>query len=128
MRGADELDRSDYIAAVLRLYLEMTETPLKAGPNDRQRAAKLHDRQIPIALLESAFLLAALRRLAQPPESPRLSPIRSLACFMPVIEELLTSPLPMDYIEYVRDKVRKLATDNLKSRQPGACSKKYVLR
>ncbi len=128
MMGENEADRrGDYITAVLRLYLEMPETPSKAGPSDRERAAELHDRRIPIALVESAFLLASLRRLARSPDSPRLSPIRSLAYFMPVIEELQTNPLPMDYVDYVRDKVRKLAADNLKSRQTSACSKKYVL-
>jgi hypothetical protein len=126
MREQNAVDRNDYISAVLRLYLEMPETPLRAGPTDRERAAELHHRRVPIPLIESALLLASFRRLARPPESPRLSPIRSLAYFVPVIEELLASPLPEDYVDYMRHKVHTLGADNLKSKQTGACSKKYV--
>ena len=39
---------------------------------------------------------------------PKLSPIRSLAYFFPVIQELLDNPIPDDYREYLRRKVRLL--------------------
>ena len=126
MSQGDVLDRDDYVASVLRLYLEMPETPLRVGPSDRQRAAELYDRQVPMLTVESALLLASLRRLGRPQDYPRLTPIRSLAYFMPVVEELLESPLPDGYIDYVSDKVRKLGADNFKSTQAGARSKKYV--
>lgn len=46
----------------------------------------------------------AERRLTRPEESPRLSPIRSLAYFLPVIDELIENPPPIEYLQYLRRK------------------------
>jgi hypothetical protein len=119
-------DRNQYLASVLRLYLEMPETPLRAGPSDRERAADLYQRQVSITIVESALLLGSLRRLGRPPESPRLSPIRSLAYFMPVIEELLANPFPNDYLDYLRYKIRKLTAQIPQPDQTGIGPNKYV--
>jgi hypothetical protein len=119
-------DRKEYLANVLRIYLEMPETPLRAGPNDRERAGDLYQRQVPLTIIESAFLLGSLRRLGRPPQSPRLSPIRSLAYFIPVIEELLANPFPEGYLDYLRHKLRKLSEQPPQSDQTGRGSKKYV--
>jgi hypothetical protein len=116
-------DRNDYVATVLRLYLELPETPARASSHDRERAAELHGRRIPLPLVESALLLGSLRRLGRPPESPRLSPIRSLAYFLPVVEELTANPLPDGYLEYLRHKIRKMGEQNIKA-QTGPSSKK----
>jgi hypothetical protein len=113
--NAEAIDRADYVATVLRLYLELPETPLKAGLHDRERANELHGRRIPLTAIESALLLGSLRRLGRPPESPRLSPIRSLAYFMPVVEELTANPLPDGYLEYLRYKMRKMGSQNLEA-------------
>jgi hypothetical protein len=97
-----------YQSAVLKLYLELPETPSRAGPQDRKRAAELYTRGIKLTTVESAMLLASARRLARPPDMPPLPPIRSLTYFMPVIQELLDNPIPDDYREYLRRKVRLL--------------------
>lgn len=47
-------------------------------------------------------------------ESPRLSPIRSLAYFTPVVEELTANPLPDGYLEYLRYKMRKMGAQDVK--------------
>src|SRR5215471_17015307 len=65
--------------------------------------------RFPLRVVESAFLLASLRRLARPSDGPPLSPIRSLAYFLPVIDELLAHPSPDNYLEYLRLKLRRLA-------------------
>ena len=119
-------DRNEYLANVLRIYLELPETPLRAGPNDRERARDLYQRQVPLSIIESAFLLGSLRRLGRPPQSPRLSPIRSLAYFIPVIEELLANPFPEGYLDYLRHKLRKRSEQPPQSDQTGRGSKKYV--
>ncbi|HQN19119.1 MAG TPA: hypothetical protein PKV86_08270 [Syntrophobacteraceae bacterium] len=98
----------EYAAAALKLYLHLPETPLKASSNDRQTAANLHDRGIRLEIIESALLLASIRRLSRLPELPRLLPIRSLAYFLPVIEEILANPVPNDYLGYLRKKVESL--------------------
>ena len=51
------------------------------------------------------MMLASLRRLIRPAGIAPLSPIRSLAYFQPVIEELRTQPLPDGYPDYLRLKL-----------------------
>jgi hypothetical protein len=105
-------DRDEYLAAVLDLYLELPETPSRAGPYDRKRAIEWHQRGITLSTIESALLLASLRRLGRPSDYPPLSPIRSLAYFLPVIEELLDNAIPEGYLDYLRRKVRLLGRQN----------------
>jgi hypothetical protein len=97
-----------YITAVLKMYLELPETPSRAGPYDRKTAIDLHSRRITLFTIEGAMLLASLRRLGRPADYPRLTPIRSLAYFKSTVEELLVQPIPDDYLEYLRRKVRTL--------------------
>ena len=98
-----------YIAAVLTLYLDLPDTPLRPSPLDQSLANRLHQQAVPLTLVESALLLATLRRLSRPAELPPLPKIRSLAYFLPVIEELQQAPLPDGYLDYLRLKLRKLS-------------------
>ena len=97
-----------YLEAVLKMYLELPETPSRAGPYDRKTAIDLYQRRIALFIVEGAMLLASLRRLGRPADYPPLSPIRSLAYFKPTIEELLANPIPDGYLDYLRRKVRIL--------------------
>jgi hypothetical protein len=65
----------------------------------------------PLPVVESALRLASLRRLVRPADGPPLSPIRSLAYFHPVIDELLSHPPSDNYLEYLRLKLRRVAAD-----------------
>ncbi len=94
-----------YLQSLTDLYLRLPDTPRRLSRFDRLLAHHLLDRQIPLALVETAFLLAAARRAARPPAAPPLGPIRSLYYFLPVIEELLANPLPPSYLAYLRRKV-----------------------
>ena len=98
-----------YVAAVLTLYLDLPDTPLRPSPLDQSLARKLHQQSVPLPLVESALLLATLRRLSRPSDLPSLPKIRSLAYFLPVIEELQLQPLPDSYLDYLRLKLRKLS-------------------
>ena len=91
------------------LYVELPETPLSANLQDHRQARRLHDRGIPLRIVESALLLGSLRRLIRPPDLPPLPPIRSLAYFQPVIDELLVHPMPENYLEYLRLKLNRFA-------------------
>ncbi len=82
---------------------------MSASPQDQRQARRLHDRGIPLQLVESAMLLASLRRLVRPADLPPLPPIRSLAYFQPVIDELLVHPMPDNYLEYLRLKLSHIA-------------------
>ena len=102
-----------YVRSVLTLYLELPETPLQASARDHQYACQLQQRGVPLTVVEAAFLLASLRRLARPADCPPLSPIHSLAYFQPVIEELLYNPVAEDYLEYLRHKLTHFAVDKI---------------
>lgn len=67
----------------------------------------LWERDIPLTTAETALLLASVRRAARRPGALPLGPIRSLHYFLPVIEELLHTPLHHGdaYLAYLRSKV-----------------------
>jgi hypothetical protein len=108
---APDSDPAGYVAAVLILYVELPETPLRTSVQDQWQARRLCDRSVPLRVVESALLLASLRRLVRPADGPPLSPIRSLAYFLPVIDELLSHPAPDNYLEYLRLKLRRLTEE-----------------
>ena len=95
-----------YVSKVLTLYLELPETPLRTTLHDQQRAAELQLRGVSLDLIEAALLLGSLRRLLRSPGALPLSPIRSLAYFQPVIDELLACPLSDSYVGYLRSKMK----------------------
>ena len=47
----------------------------------------------------------------RPGDVPPLPPIRSLAYFQPVIDELLAHPAPDTYLDYLRLKMRRIADE-----------------
>lgn len=120
-------NEAKYQEAVLKLYLDLPETPSRAEPQDRKWAAELYSRRVELTTVESAMLLASLRRLQRPADVPKLSPIRSLAYFIPVIQELVDNPIPDDYRKYLHQKVRLLsAKGQVKTPHTGECPEKYV--
>lgn len=100
---------SAYIAAAVTLYTELPDTPLRASMSDQWLARRFYDDGVSLELLETAFLLGSLRRLVRPADAAPLSPIRSLAYFRPVIEELRAHPAPDGYLDYLRLKLRRAA-------------------
>jgi hypothetical protein len=100
---------SIYMAAVLTLYADLPDTPLRPSPTDEAVACKLHQDGVPLPLVESALLLATLRRQARSADLPPLPKVRSLAYFLPVIAELRQQPLPDGYLDYLRLKLQRVA-------------------
>jgi hypothetical protein len=98
-----------YIAAVLMLYADLPDTPLRLSPQDQSLACRLHQQGVPLTIVESALLLGSLRRLIRPADAPPLSPVRSLAYYRPVIAELQQQPLPDGYLDYLRAKLRNVS-------------------
>ena len=99
------LRREPYLQQVLEAYQHTPGTTGQVRPPDRQLAVQLQRRGIPLRTIENAFVLAAARRIFRPPQAPPLTTVRSLAYFLPIIEELLTTPLSDDYFEYLRRKL-----------------------
>jgi hypothetical protein len=104
-------DPALYVAAVLTLYVDLPDTPLRASVPDERQARLWFDRGVSLEVVETALLLACLRRTVRPADVPPLPRIRSLAYFQPVIEELLEHPVPGGYLQYLRLKLRG-AADN----------------
>jgi len=88
-----------YVAAVLMLYVDLPDTPMRPSPQDQWLARRLHEQGIPLSLVESALLLATFRLLIRAPDLPPLPSIHSLAYFQPVITELQQPPLPDGYLD-----------------------------
>jgi hypothetical protein len=103
------LDSNSYLAALINLYLELPETPIRASLADRALARRLYKEGVSRETVESALLLGSLRRLIRPQDAPPLSPIRSLAYFLPVVEELTANPSPANYLDYLRLKLQQVA-------------------
>ena len=103
---------ASYVASVVTLYLEMPDTPMRVSASDQWLARHFHQNSVSLETIETALLLGSLRRLIRPTDAPRLAPIRSLAYFRPVIEELQENPAPENYREYLRLKLRQVATDS----------------
>jgi hypothetical protein len=92
-----------YVSEILRLYLELSDTPNQTRPLDRKLAAQLQQQQIPIKMVKAAFLLGAARRATRDPSYPSLQPIRSLHYFLPILEEIRRNPFDPAYIDYLEN-------------------------
>jgi len=97
-----------YRHTLLNLYLRLPDTPCRVSRHDGRVIQQLWERHIPLTTVETAFLLASLRRAARRPDAIPLGPIRSLHYFLPVIEELRRTPLHHGdaYLAYLRSKIR----------------------
>jgi hypothetical protein len=62
--------------------------------------------RVPLEAVETALLLACLRRRTRPTDVPPLPRVRSLAYFQPIIDELREHPAPGGYLPYLRLKLR----------------------
>lgn len=111
-------DGHQYVKQVLDGYRSTPGTTGRLHPSDRLLARQLHQREVPLSVVQAAFLLAAARRGFREPQLPSLGTIRSLHYFLPVVEELLQNPLPAGYVEYLRGKLQKLRPTQHQSAPP----------
>ncbi len=98
-------ERAEYLKRLLDRYCGLPHTAARRpSPYDRNLAGQLFDRGISFDVLEAAFLLALARRTHRNPQAPPLPPIRSLAYFLPLIDEVLQTPIDPGYLAYLRAK------------------------
>ena len=95
------MSQHDYVAAVLAAYTALPDTPGAARSTDRRTARDLFAAGHPIDTVLAAFQLASARRRTRPPSAPPLPSIRSLAYFLPVIDEVAAQPLDPGYRLYL---------------------------
>jgi hypothetical protein len=103
--------REEYIRQVLEAYRKTPGTMGTIRRADRMLAAQLCQRGVAVSVVENAFVLTAARRLMRPTDAPPLGTIRSLAYFLPVIEEVLDMRVSPEYFQHVRRKLERIARD-----------------
>ena len=101
--------QEEYIRQALEAYRKTPGTMGTVRRADRMLAAELYQRGLSAMAIENALVLAAARRLIRPADAPPLGTIRSLAYFLPVIEEALALRVSPDYFQYLRNKLERIA-------------------
>jgi hypothetical protein len=101
-------DRPAYLAAAIRLYLDLPDAPRRARRADWAVAATLYARAVPLDTLAHAMRLATLRRRLRHPHDPPLEPVGSLAYYRRVLETLTPEALDPGYVDYITYKYHKL--------------------
>src|ERR1700739_739721 len=96
----NDLSQNEYIRQVLEAYRKTPGTMGTVRRADRIVAAQLCQRGVAVTVIANAFVLAEVRRRVRPADAPPLGAIRSLAYFMPVIEEVLEMRVGPDYFQY----------------------------
>lgn len=105
-----DLSQEEYLRKVLEAYRKTPGTMGTVRRADRLLASQLYQRGLSVKVIENALVLAATRRLMRPADAPPLGLIRSLAYFLPVIEEVLELRVSPDYFEYLRYKLARVAS------------------
>ena len=101
--------QEEYVRQVLEAYRKTPGTMGTVRRPDRVLAAQLFQRGVSVSVIENAFVLASTRRLMRPTDAPPLGAIRSLAYFLPVIEEVRDLRVSPDYFQYLRHKLQRIA-------------------
>ena len=105
------MDQRDYVRRLLEAYRATPGTSGMVRGPDRVLAAQLHERGVSLETVENAFILAAARRMIRPVDAAPLGTIRSLAYFLPVIEEVLQLKVGQQYFQYLRHKLQRAASE-----------------
>jgi hypothetical protein len=104
----DGRDQEEYIHQVLEAYRKTPGTMGTVRRPDRAPATQLFQRGVSVSVIENAFVLAATRRLMRPTDAPPLGTIRSLAYFLPVIEEVRELRVSPNYFQSLRHKLHRI--------------------
>jgi hypothetical protein len=104
------MEQRDYVFRLLDAYRATPGTCGAVRRPDRVLAVQLYQRGVPLEAVENAFVLAAARRLIRPAGAAPLGAIRSLAYFLPVIEEVLQLQVGPEYFQYLRKKLQHAAS------------------
>ena len=111
------MGREEYVQKLLDAYRTTPGTTGSIRQPDRVLAAQLHQQGVPLRAVENALVLAVARRLQHSPEAPPLGTIRSLAYFVPVMEEVLEGKVGQDYFNYLRYRLARYYPEMGKSRR-----------
>ena len=102
------MESAEYVQRVLDAYRSTPGTGGVVRKPDRAFAMQLFERDVPVAVVENALLLACARRLGRPADAPPLGVIRSLAYFSPVIDEVLGLQVSEAYFQHLRHRLSRM--------------------
>ena len=108
MNGA--LSENEYVHRVLEAYRRTPGTMGTIRRPDRVLAADLYRRHVSFDVIENAMILGSARRLMRPDDARPLGTIRSLAYFLPLIEEVQSLRVSPEYFRYLRRKLASLSS------------------
>lgn len=109
---------SGYVDAVVAAYSAMPGTPGRASRQDRRLARSLEEQAIPLDIVLAAIVIGTARRTLRSAAKPPLPPVRTLAYFIGVVEELLADPPDPDYVAYLRAKLASARPPSRAIRSP----------
>ncbi len=110
--GTNPAELKPYMDQVLESYRRTPGTLGRVRREDRRLALELYRRRVSLRVIQDAFLLAAARRSLRPFDAAPLTAVRSLHYFLPVIDELMATPLPDAYADYLKLKLREIQADH----------------
>jgi hypothetical protein len=105
------MDQREYVRRLLEVYRATPGTCGVIRRPDRLLAAQLYERGVPLSAVENALALAAVRRMIRPDGAAPLAMVRSLAYFLPVLDEVLATDVSPAYYQHVRNKLQRLTDD-----------------
>lgn len=94
------VNRDQYIRQILESYRTTPTVCGRVSLRDRHMAEHLYQEKVPLTAVEGAFTLAADRRLYRHSTHP-LAPIYSLRYFLPIIHEILDTPVDPGQVSYL---------------------------
>ena len=100
------VDENLYVRQVLEAYVTTPTTARRIRREDRRLAVRLYRQRVPLCAVLAALTLAAGRRIFRDFDATPLAPIRSLHYFLPVVDEILNTPIDPDYIDCTAYKVQ----------------------
>lgn len=100
-------EQEEYVRRVLGAYRQTPGTVGTVRRHDRTLAAQLFQQGVSVQVIENALVLAAARRLMRPAQALPLNTIRSLAYFLPVIDEVRQLRVGPEYFQYLRHKLQR---------------------
>lgn len=100
----------EYVERAIEAYRRTPGTVGVVRRRDRLLAAGLHERGVPLIAVENALVLAAARRMMRPSDAAPLGVVRSLAYFIPVIEEVLLLKVGPEYFQHLRARIQRVIT------------------
>jgi len=103
----DDSLQKEFVHRVLEAYRKTPGTMGTVRRPDRLLAEQLYQRGVSVSVIENALTLAAARRFMRPADAPPLGTIRSLAYFLPVIDEVLGLSVSQDYFQHLRQKLQR---------------------